>query len=257
MSFSRSTKSTFQPAYRDDSDRDDGASTSSAVLLREQAHIEDDQDLRPYTDEEPQNQIQQAQLPLPSELRTLDAKVVEHSHTDARGSIITRLSPSLTADPVALQTYIEAQSRLCPRASIHVKGTHWENQSTGGNNNGKKKVQVVDFDFDIDVTDTILRSRPEPGRFELANEWTVLSLVDHGRKAYRGGIIKSRGKKSSVDPEGGAPGPTLQEWCHLFCASGSKLKWYVQLFSDHNDPYRINPSTISYSPSTASPFIAV
>jgi len=231
MSFSKPTKSTVQAAYRGDPDRDDAASISSAVPLREQIHTEDDLDLPPYTDEEPQTQVQQARLPRPSELPTLDAKIVQFTHRDAKGSTNTRLSPTLTTDPVALQAYVEAESRDYPRASINVKGTHWENERTGGNNNSKKKVQVVDFQFDIDVTDTISRTLSGPGPIESAEEWSELSLVDQGRKAYRGGRTKSRGNQSSADPEGGVQGPTLQEWCHLFCANGSKLKRYVRLSS--------------------------
>lgn len=228
MSFSKPTKSTFQATYRDDPQRDDAVSTSSAVPLREQVRLEDDLDLPPYTDEESHSRPQVARLPRPSELRTLDEKIEEYTHNDAKGSLVTRLSPTLTADPVALQAYIEAESRECPRASIHVKGMHWESKR---GNNGKKKVQVVDFEFDIDVTDTISKTMREPGRVLLADEWTELSLMDPGRRTYRGGRIKSRGKLSAVDPEGGVRGPTLQEWCHLFCANGSKLKWYVRLLS--------------------------
>ena len=231
MSFSKTTKPTSQAVYRDDPDRDDTASISSAVPLREQIHIEDDLDLPPYTDEEPQTQVQRARLPRPSELPTLDAKIVQFTHGDAKGSTVTRLSPTLTTDPVALQAYIEAESRDCPRASIKVKGTHWETQRTGGNNNGKKKVQVVDFEFDIDVTDTISRAMSGPEPRELAEEWSELSLVGQGRKAYRGGRMKSRGKQSSVDPERAVEGPSLQEWCRLYCASGSKLKRYMQIIS--------------------------
>ena len=177
--------------YRDDPDRDDAASTSSAVALRDHApFVEEDQedgyDEPPaYSDEsdvlhtELDGNIRSGQ----SAPRTLDAKIEEWTIEDKKGSTYTRLSSSLTTDPVALKEYILYQASVIPTAYIQIHGQHTE--SSPASQKEKKKQVVVDFCFKINVTDTIALSYGSNHQGEVPEKATLQTL-DNGLKAYRG-----------------------------------------------------------------------
>lgn len=221
--------------YQDDPDRDDAASMSSAISMRE--NIFDDEDLDqnppPYTDDTAvvsegasgENETADEESWLRQPQGDLDREIEEWVDEDARGTKYTRLSPTLTTDPVALKAYIERMSSIRPQAYIHVRGDHTETQREGNN---KKTVKKVDFSVKFDVTDTISRRAAEAGTYR-ANvpEWSKLQIVGNDRKTYRGGLFKSVDKRFRADVEETQVVPSLEEWCHLFCASSSKLKSYV------------------------------
>jgi hypothetical protein len=221
--------------YRDDPDRDDAASMSSAVLLTEQEALEGynddtaDDDLPPYTDEgasvitEPRSEYpitHSRQRP-----RTLDATIKQWTHEDKKGSRYYRLSPSLTTDPVALQQYIEYECSVAPRCFIKIEGWHWE--KTKGNNGKTKKERATDFDFKIDVSNTISRQNVSPQQWLEVPEWNSIFLVGGEEKCYRGGRTKSTKSSFKADVEATHGKESLELWCHMFCASSSKLKTYV------------------------------
>ncbi|MCJ1377938.1 hypothetical protein MMC17_001034 [Xylographa soralifera] len=197
-------------------DLDDAASGSSAVLLHDHDILEHDSEPPPYTDTPSDVGFISSTPPT-----DLDREVEEYTHPDNNGSTHTRLSPTLTTDPIALEKYVRWSAKQAPKATIRVKGMHQERQRTNNNGAGKK-VMVVDFDVDIDASDTISRN-VNSHQGIILEEWSKLELLDKQTKGYRGGIIKSRGKDLR-DVEARRGGQTLKEWCHLFCASTSMLK---------------------------------
>ncbi|MCJ1387713.1 hypothetical protein MMC18_000556 [Xylographa bjoerkii] len=196
-------------------DLDDAASASSAVLLRDHDFLEHDSEPPPYADT-PGVGVVSLTPPI-----DLDREVEEYTHIDGKGSTHTRLSPTLTTDPIALEKYIRWSAKQAPKATIRVRGVHQERKRTKANEAGKK-FMVVDFDVDIDASDTISRNVPGQQGITL-EEWSKLELLDQQTKGYRGGRIKSRGQ-GLRDVEARRGGQTLKEWSHLFCASPSMLK---------------------------------
>lgn len=237
MAQAKQSKVNPPPNYDFQFARDDAASTSSAISLRSNIGAEfaddedhDDHDLPTYSDA---TGIEEAEVPLLAP-EDLDETVDSWTHEDRNGSCnYTRLSPTLTTDPIALKKYLEYEAKIYPTAYIRIRGQHTETRRNGGNNNNKKEV-VVDFDFRLDVTDTIARSH---GRHRVA-EWSSWSIVDHDRKTYRGTRLKAVNKNFRADVEATHSKASLDEWCHLFCASSSLLKSYVhsRLFTECADP---------------------
>ena len=201
--------------YRENPSRGSDASTSSAVPLLDQADINVVQDPPPYSDNEDQ--------PTSTLVRgTLDEVIEERVSEDRKGSTIARLSPTLSVDPVALKKFIIQQAAICPEPFIRIRGTH---TVTTRETNGQKKRQVVeDFDIKIDVTDTISRRSLSPNSAIPMKEWMKLQIVQNGTKAYRGGRTRSKAKGYKADLETSQDTPSLDEFCHLFCASSAELK---------------------------------
>lgn len=201
--------------YRENSTGDNAASTSSAVPLLDQADINIGQDPPPYSDNEDE--------PTSTLVRgTLDEVIEERVSEDRKGSTITRISPTLSVDPVALKEFILQQAAICPEPSIRIRGTH--TVTTRETNGQKKRQEVEDFDIKIDVTDTISRRSLSPNSSIPMREWMKLQIVQNGIKAYRGGRTRSKAKGYKADLETSHEIPSLDEFCHLFCASSAKLK---------------------------------
>ena len=210
--------------YRDDPDRDDAASTSSAVPLQSDIGADEDEEFPPaYVEDADAAPIRV--IPQPE---NLDPKVEEWSHWSTfaywtpwkksvqRGSRYTRLSPTLTTDPEALRAYVEWRASQPPRAFIGVHGEHTETHD-----DGKKRTQETKVDFSVrfDVSETI--SAP----IGIGNaDWTRLVMAGPEQKTHRGTRLRKRHPRFKADAEEGPLTASLEERCHIFCASNSALK---------------------------------
>ena len=214
--------------YRDDPNRDDSASISAMSLHSNVglADTEEDDLLPPYTDNPRSTDLGANVRPntLPqSDFQDYTGEEVIVRH-DTKGSATVILSKLQTTDAAALESFVKAQVQVNPAAWIWLHGEHTQKNGTDKN---KKKDKVIDFDIKIDVTDTISRRAQimsgENGEIG-EPEWSYLRIADNLEKRYRGSLFKSVNKRTRQDPEGQALVPTLQEWCHLFCANTSTLK---------------------------------
>lgn len=198
---------------------------SSAMSLHSNIGYDDNDDngageLPPYTDDPsdvyaaPPDDVDSRSYDQAPLMR--DSKITETKNVDQKGTRLVRLSPVLTTDPIALKAYILGQSKHELQAQIAISGTHESTRRTSDNKT--KKETVTDFSFYIDVTDTISRRRQQQAC------WSALEIVSNDRKTYRAGILKSRDKRFRADVEATHETASLEEWCHLFCASSSKLK---------------------------------
>ena len=215
--------------YRDDPDRDDAASTSSAVPLQENTFDDNEDDLPPYI-EEPSaiTPSRRNGPPLPEDD---DPKIEQWTSWPTvavwtpfkrsvhRGSRYTRLSPTFTSDPVALCAYLNYRVLLAPRAFVCVHGEHTETRYDGKD---KKQETKVDFSVRFDVTETI--SAPRSDEYV---PWASVVAAEPYQKMYRGTRIKKRHPKFKADVEDGPLKQSLLEWCHLFTASRSALKSFT------------------------------
>ncbi|KAL8682112.1 MAG: hypothetical protein Q9186_001817 [Xanthomendoza sp. 1 TL-2023] len=209
--------------YRDD----DAASTSSAVPLQDQAYA--DEAPPAYTDcpksvgatksvggsaprritEDDENQLR-LDISTQERARILeDVKWTPSTHEDAKGSTTTYISETLTSDPVICQAFIEVKAQVTVRPTVRLIGTHTETRRRD-----KKDETTSITDFDINV--------PLGGL--LAEEWARTKIVENSQKAYRGGILRQVDPRMKAHAEAAATVPSLQEWCHRFCASSARAK---------------------------------
>ena len=226
------------PGYRDD----DAASTSSAVPLHDQPYADD---VPPaYTDNldsvDPQNhesnnvsarksvggeapgrlfQNHDAQAdPSPDdglqerEKMLQDVQWTFSANQDAKGSTDTYISKTLSSDPVICQAFIERQAQVHIQPAVRLIGTHTE---TRRRDKKDETTRVTDFDITV----------PLDSLFTPA--WARMKIVENHEKAYRGGIRKQLDLRVKAHPEAAATAPSLQEWCHRFCASSASAKSYV------------------------------
>ncbi len=208
--------------YRDEPDRDDAASTSSAVPLRD--HVQLDDDLPPaYSDDATQS----SDYARRDSLDHVPYEVYQRRwHNDARGSKTTVLSSLLTSDPKALRDYMLYQSRVEPDPTVRMTGTHTE---TRRDNKKDEKVNVVDFDLTVSLSGLL-----EPSKRKT-------TIVENGKKTYRGGRMRTVAPGFKADVEASHTAPQTEEWYHRFCASSASVKTYVCL------QHLISPNDINHS----------
>ncbi|KAI4225186.1 MAG: hypothetical protein L6R36_004090 [Xanthoria steineri] len=226
--------------YRDD----DAASTSSAVPLQDQAYADD---VPPaYTDapdpvdphghgengitvrksvggRPPRRFIEdddvQPNAGLDYDTRERDEreKLLEgvqwtfRDNQDAKGSTTTYISKTLSSDPAVCQAFIETKAQVSIQPTVRLVGTHTETRRRD-----KKDETTKITDFDIAV----------PLNSLFAHEWARTKIVENSQKAYRGGIWKQLDPRVKAHPEAAATTPSLQEWCHRFCASSASAKLF-------------------------------
>lgn len=221
----------------------------------------------PASDELPAyNEIDQVAVPVPVPYRDDDAQALSPASTStayaipgqqkwhsirgahsAAGSL--SLDPTFSSEPSTLEAFITAQTRLPPRPCLVVHGHHKQTRRSG---NETKTENVTDFDFRIDLTRTILRWGREE-RDGPSQRWSYTSVVSDGdgQKAYRGGRIPARQRKSKsgrialpegegerlMDLESGEDYPGIKGWCERFCADSASVKSCVPLhyYYGYND----------------------
>ncbi|KAL8658599.1 MAG: hypothetical protein Q9226_000889 [Calogaya cf. arnoldii] len=220
--------------YRDD----DTASTSSAVPLQDQAYADD---VPPaYTDQAdlvdsddhgdngntvrkgvgggpPGRFIEDHDVqpdPVCAELQERnrllsDVQWTFSANEDAKGSTNTYISKTLSSDPTICQAFIETQAQIQIQPAVRLVGTHTE---TRRRDKKDETTHVTDFDFTVPLSSLFAR------------EWARTNIVENSQKAYRGGIRKQLDPRVKAHSEAAATTPSLQEWCHRFCASSASAK---------------------------------
>ena len=206
--------------YRDEPDRDDAASTSSAVPLRDRVVLGDESlpfedDLPPaYSGDFIENPDSSGPRRdsldyLPDEVLSIYPKQCQE---DAKGSRSAVLSSRLTSDPGALRDYMLFQSRTEPGPWVRMLGTHTE---TRRDNKKEEKFKVTDFDIKISLSGLVLPSSRKT------------TVVENAYKTYRGGRMRTVALGFKADVEASHRAPTLEEWYHRFCASSARVKTWV------------------------------
>ncbi|KAI0155549.1 hypothetical protein BJ166DRAFT_499572 [Pestalotiopsis sp. NC0098] len=122
--------------------------------------------------------------------------------------------------PAKLEKHVRHLAAKPPRPFIQILGTH---QASKKKSDGKSEtVRETDFDITVELT-PYLYSNAQYGK-----SWTQLRTVDNAEKVHRGTSLRKRAPGSKQDLEvGGAPKPSLEEWCHRFCASHAGLKCFA------------------------------
>lgn len=132
--------------------------------------------------------------------------------SSTRGSTRVSLSTTIASDPKLLQAFVKSEARRMPNPIVRLIGTHIERRPRDRGNN---ESTVKDFDIRISMADM------------LAPAWRRTRLAENHQKVYRGGRLKSVARGyNATDMLTRDLTPSLQEWCHLFCASSARLKSY-------------------------------
>ena len=124
----------------------------------------------------------------------------------------------LAQDASFLKSQLDILATSPPRPFAHIRGTHTE---TRRNNDKSEQETVVDFDVEIELTSllyTDVRSQ---------QSWRELATVSNFEKVRRGTVFAERapGFGGSGLAETGLP--SVEEWCHRFCASRAGLKSFA------------------------------
>lgn len=198
-----------------------GGSSSNQHYLDDDAPELQVDDLPPLYDEvaagEPNAPLLGPELPLPADQPEVNG-ICPYWKDPVYGTQYY-IASLLDNDPKFLETQIREWARKPPRVSVRLYGTH--RQSV--HRNGKKETETVtDFDVSVDLT-PFLYSDPVD-----ALSWRELNTVDNTTKAKRGTIFRRRAPGVKRGIELGLPEkPTLEEWCHRYCASHSGLKCFT------------------------------
>ncbi|TQV94848.1 ABC transporter [Cordyceps javanica] len=132
------------------------------------------------------------------------------------------LDRRLDTDPAFLQRQLEILAESPPRPLCHVRGTHTETRRRGDK---EEQETVVDFDVEVELTG-LLYTDARTGA-----SWRQLTAVGNLEKVRRGTVLAKRAP--GFGGSGGGSGqaetgtPTVQEWCHRYCASSAGLKSFA------------------------------
>jgi hypothetical protein len=125
--------------------------------------------------------------------------------------------PLYDTDPSELESAIHAFSKVAPTPLIYIMGTHRETHKEGDK---QKSRQITDFRLVINLSKYIC-AHQIPNNYDTM----TLSTAENSEKTHRGTILACRAPGSTQDIEvGGAPKPSLTEWCHRYCASPRALR---------------------------------
>ncbi|EGX97255.1 hypothetical protein CCM_01915 [Cordyceps militaris CM01] len=127
------------------------------------------------------------------------------------------LDRRLDTDPVFLQQQLEILAENPPRPLCNVRGTH---TATRRRDDKEEQHTVVDFDVEIELTGLLYTDA------RTGSSWRQLTTVGNFEKVRRGTILAKRapgfGGSGGQTAESGTP--TVEEWCHRYCASSAGLK---------------------------------
>lgn len=130
------------------------------------------------------------------------------------------LDSRLDTNPVFLQQQLAILAESPPRPLCHVRGTHTE---TRRRNDKEEQETIVDFDVEVELTG-LLYTNPVTG-----DSWRTLTTVGNFEKVRRGTVLARRapgfGGSGGQAAESGTP--TVEEWCHRYCASSAGLKSFA------------------------------
>ncbi|KAL7945400.1 hypothetical protein V8C42DRAFT_323031 [Trichoderma barbatum] len=144
---------------------------------------------------------------------------IEPFKRDARSDTVYYLDPRLDSDPKYLNDALVHLSQLPPRPFAQIRGTHTETRRKSDDKT--EQVTVVDFDIEIELTHLLYVNIQDPTN----GAWRKLHSVGNLEKVRRGTVFATRapgfGGSGGIIENGE---PSVEEWCHRFCASRAGLK---------------------------------
>ncbi|KAF4630823.1 hypothetical protein G7Y89_g7321 [Cudoniella acicularis] len=208
--------------YRDEPDRDDAASMSSAVLLDDIDSFPDEE-LPAYEDEPSQSAL------LPGAAAPIIGSRVDPFRTiqifppdlpfsthGANSEEFRTRFPDYSTDPQTLSTMIQEQARFPPVYYVEISGTHTE---TRRSNNKETKDKITDFHFGINLTHLLLPT----SQFPLHTADAPLELLSDNKRGYRGTKLPSLNPTVADVEEESA----LMAWCQRYVLDKARVKSFT------------------------------
>ncbi|KAH8652715.1 hypothetical protein BGZ60DRAFT_387661 [Tricladium varicosporioides] len=205
--------------YRDEPDRDDAASMSSAVLLGDIDSFPDEE--LPAYEDHPSSSSSAVPRPVASAGEDLSLSEFYYppdlpfsTHGMNKEEFRTRF-PNFSTSASQLEAMIQQQAKAPPPYFVHIHGSHTE---TRRNNNKETKDKVVDFDFSINLTEYIV----PPGQFT-RNTPPPIELLPDNVRGFRGAIFPSLNPNvADVEAQ-----EALTSWCQRYVADKAKIKSFT------------------------------
>ncbi|KAK1243969.1 hypothetical protein MKX08_002107 [Trichoderma sp. CBMAI-0020] len=203
------------------------SSTYSASNLgnHRQTYFDDDpaeiaaDDLPPLYDEHENDAVAFIDPLAPTAGPAATGLTIEPFKRDARSDTVYYMDSRLDSDPKFLNETLVHLSQLPPRPFAQIRGTHTETRRKSDDKT--EQVTVVDFDIEIELTHLLYTNIQDPTN----GAWREMRSVGNLEKVRRGTIFATRapgfGGSGGIIENGE---PTVEEWCHRFCASRAGLK---------------------------------
>lgn len=128
------------------------------------------------------------------------------------------LDGRLDNDPEFLQQQVKLLALIPPRPFVRLRGVHRETAKKDGKSEHSER---VDFDVHIELTSLLYTD------IQRQQAWRSLQTVSDFDKVRRGTVFATRAPGFGGSGIPSAATPTVQEWCHRYCASHAGLKTFV------------------------------
>ncbi|KAI6251593.1 hypothetical protein MCOR19_011765 [Pyricularia oryzae] len=163
-----------------------------------------------------------------------DAEIIQPFAISSKDGAESFMDMRLDRDPDFLESNIKIWAQKPPSFYMQVHGTHRERRTR--RTNGRTETHTVTVtDFNVGVPlHGFLFGQPEAGQTSPAASFSWIRTVENDEKVPRGTVRATQGPMPAK-ADGGAeeppseapPKPTLQEWCHRYCASFAGRKTFV------------------------------
>lgn len=203
--------------YRDDPDRDDAASTSSAVLLGDIDYP--DEELPSYTDDPDAVPTQRGQFPTAPTVPRMswycpppDLPFSTRDNID--GTEFRTRFPDYSTNAETLLQMIREQASYPPTYHVLLNGTHTE---TVRNGNKETKNKITDFFIKINITHLLTPRIGVNG---------LLELLPDNKRGYRGGRIPGFKPTVGISDVENQP-DELKSWCEAYVNNPAGVKSFT------------------------------
>ncbi|TLD08192.1 uncharacterized protein PgNI_07656 [Pyricularia grisea] len=163
-----------------------------------------------------------------------DAEIIQPFAISSKDGAESFMDMRLDRDPDFLESNIKIWAQKPPSFYMQVHGTHLERRTR--RTNGRTETHTVTVtDFNVGVPlHGFLFGQPQPGQTSPPQSFSWIRTVENHEKVPRGTVRAIQGPmppkvEGDVEepPSEVIPKPTLQEWCHRYCASFAGRKTFV------------------------------
>lgn len=159
-------------------------------------------------------------LPHPRGQGISDAEIVQPFAINAWNGSESFMDMRLDRDPGFLEANVKIWAQKPPNFHMKVRGSHRERRGMGSN---KRHVTVTDFDVGVPLHGFLFRL-PQPGQTVPPESFSFIRTVENHEKVSRGNFratLRHMPNAGGQPSSEAAPKPTLEEWCHRYCAASS------------------------------------
>ncbi|TLD21524.1 hypothetical protein PspLS_09102 [Pyricularia sp. CBS 133598] len=162
-----------------------------------------------------------------------DAEIIQPFAISSSDGAESFMDMRLDRGPDFLESNIKIWAQKPPSFYMQVHGSHRERRTRRVNGRTETHtVTVTDFNVGVPLHG-FLFGQPQPGQTSPPQSFSWIRTVENHEKVPRGTVRATQGpmppKADGVEEplSEAMPKPTLQEWCHRYCASFAGRKKFV------------------------------